>query len=77
MSGSGRGVCGGHILTQRISKSGRVAKTYRRVEIHPVCVRGGAFFNRLRRVRCAYRDWDGPNVRGNSIGFRVVVRPAL
>jgi len=38
-------------------------------------LRGGAFFNYGRLVRCAYRDSDDPNRRDHDLGFRVVVSP--
>jgi formylglycine-generating enzyme required for sulfatase activity len=38
-------------------------------------VRGGSFFNTEFNVRCASRDWDGPNYRDGYLGFRVVVSP--
>jgi len=36
-------------------------------------VRGGAFNNEDRNVRCAYRNRNNPNNRNRNIGFRVVV----
>jgi formylglycine-generating enzyme required for sulfatase activity len=36
-------------------------------------VRGGAFNNNHRNVRCAYRNRNNPNNRNNNIGFRVAV----
>jgi sulfatase modifying factor 1 len=33
-------------------------------------IRGGAWANGLLRVRAAHRDWDTPNYRHDSIGFR-------
>ena len=39
-------------------------------------LRGGAFGNDRRFVRCAYRLNNFPDLRLNSIGFRVVVSPA-
>jgi formylglycine-generating enzyme required for sulfatase activity len=36
-------------------------------------VRGGAFNNNERNVRCAYRNRNNPNNRNDNIGFRVVV----
>jgi hypothetical protein len=36
-------------------------------------LRGGAFNNEDRNVRCAYRNRNNPNNRNNNIGFRVVV----
>ena len=38
-------------------------------------LRGGAFGNEARHVRCAYRFWDDPDLRGWGGGFRVVVAP--
>lgn len=38
-------------------------------------LRGGAFFNAPRDVRCAVRDRLDPDYRGGFIGFRVVVSP--
>jgi hypothetical protein len=35
-------------------------------------LRGGAFNNNERNVRCAYRNRNNPNNRNNNIGFRVV-----
>jgi len=35
-------------------------------------LRGGAFFNGARDVRCAYRSWFNPFKRRRSLGFRVV-----
>lgn len=37
-------------------------------------LRGGAFGNGVRSLRCAYRDWYYPDVR--HVGFRVVVSPS-
>jgi formylglycine-generating enzyme required for sulfatase activity len=39
-------------------------------------VRGGAFNDGHRFVRCAYRDWLDPYSRCRDIGFRVVVGPS-
>jgi hypothetical protein len=36
-------------------------------------LRGGAFNNNHRNVRCAYRNRNNPNNRNNNIGFRVAV----
>jgi hypothetical protein len=36
-------------------------------------LRGGAFNNNPRNVRCAYRNNNEPDNRNNNIGFRVVV----
>ncbi len=41
----------------------------------PRVLRGGAFVNLPRGVRCAYRDSGAPDLRGVSIGFRVVLSP--
>ena len=38
----------------------------------PRVVRGGAFNNNQRNVRCAYRNRNNPNNRNNNQGFRVV-----
>lgn len=38
-------------------------------------VRGGAFFNSSRDVRCAYRSWDVPDAQSANMGFRVVAAP--
>ncbi len=46
---------------------GQVRSTARRV------LRGGAFNNNSRNVRCAYRNNNDPDNRNNNIGFRVVV----
>jgi len=35
-------------------------------------VRGGAFNNNQRNVRCAYRNRNDPDNRNNNVGFRVV-----
>jgi hypothetical protein len=40
-------------------------------------VRGGAFNNEDRNVRCAYRNRNNPNNRNDNIGFRVVVVSTL
>ncbi|MCC7164541.1 MAG: SUMF1/EgtB/PvdO family nonheme iron enzyme [Anaerolineae bacterium] len=40
-------------------------------------VRGGAFNNDTRNVRCAYRNNDNPDNRNRNQGFRVVVAHAL
>jgi len=39
-------------------------------------LRGGAFYNIQRHVRCAFRHWDDPLDRSWNIGFRLVVAPA-
>jgi formylglycine-generating enzyme required for sulfatase activity len=36
-------------------------------------LRGGAFWDDPRRVRCAYRYWDGARVVNNDFGFRVAL----
>jgi len=36
-------------------------------------LRGGAFNNNRRNVRCAYRNRNNPNNHWNNNGFRVVV----
>jgi hypothetical protein len=36
-------------------------------------LRGGAFNNTTRNVRCAYRNWNNPDNRNDNIGFRVVL----
>jgi formylglycine-generating enzyme required for sulfatase activity/energy-coupling factor transporter ATP-binding protein EcfA2 len=41
----------------------------------PRVLRGGAFGNGSRRVRCAYRLWDHPDSRYGFVGFRVVLSP--
>jgi iron(II)-dependent oxidoreductase len=38
-------------------------------------LRGSAFPNDARNVRCAYRYWYLPLARGYSIGFRLVASP--
>jgi len=38
-------------------------------------LRGGAFYNDGRLVRCAYRLGSGPDLGDYSRGFRVVVSP--
>jgi formylglycine-generating enzyme required for sulfatase activity len=46
-------------------------------EEQPRVLRGGAFVDVLRDVRCAYRVGFDPDYRIRSVGFRVVVRPCL
>jgi formylglycine-generating enzyme required for sulfatase activity len=41
----------------------------------PRVLRGGAFYNFERDVRCVFREGDDPDLRGSLIGFRVVVSP--
>ena len=41
----------------------------------PGVVRGGAWAHLPWYLRCAYRDWFDPDVRGDLLGFRVVVSP--
>ena len=43
----------------------------------PRVLRGGAFLDYLRRVRCAYRNWYPPHSRNWLVGFRVGVGPAF
>jgi formylglycine-generating enzyme required for sulfatase activity len=43
----------------------------------PCVWRGGAFFNFVRDVRCAYRLRDLPGSRYGSLGFRVAVLPLV
>ena len=38
-------------------------------------LRGGAFFDHHRHVRCAFRHWFYPYYRSSHLGFRVVVSP--
>ena len=38
-------------------------------------LRGGAFYDEARYVRCACRYWNFPRGRFGSVGFRVVVSP--
>jgi formylglycine-generating enzyme required for sulfatase activity len=40
-------------------------------------VRGGAFNNNQRNVRCAYRNNRNPDNRNDNNGFRVVVAHAF
>jgi formylglycine-generating enzyme required for sulfatase activity len=40
-------------------------------------LRGGAFYEEARRVRCAARDGVNPNNRNGDIGFRVVASPII
>jgi hypothetical protein len=40
---------------------------------HLRVVRGGAFNNTSRNVRCAYRNRNNPDNRNDNIGFRVVL----
>ena len=42
---------------------------------HRWVLRGGAFNNNERNVRCAYRNRNNPNNRNRNIGFRLVVSP--
>lgn len=48
-----------------------------RVGSHRRVVRGGAFNNNQRNVRCAYRNRNNPNNRNRNNGFRVVVAHAF
>jgi len=41
----------------------------------PRVVRGGSFDGHQRGVRCAFRLRLSPDLRGNGVGFRVVVSP--
>jgi formylglycine-generating enzyme required for sulfatase activity len=43
----------------------------------PRVLRGGAFDDSARFVRCAYRFWDGPGDRNRFRGVRLVVSPFL
>jgi formylglycine-generating enzyme required for sulfatase activity len=44
-------------------------------DVHRV-LRGGAFYDKVRYVRCAFRSLNfNPNYRNNYLGFRVVVSP--
>ncbi|MEE9617187.1 MAG: formylglycine-generating enzyme family protein, partial [Anaerolineae bacterium] len=38
-------------------------------------LRGGAFYNEARCVRCAFRHWYDPSYRNSGRGFRVVASP--
>ena len=38
-------------------------------------LRGGAFFNDTKLVRCAYRNWNHSDSRNDYFGFRVVLAP--
>ena len=40
-------------------------------------LRGGAFYNEARGLRCAYRHRLGPSGRNGNLGFRVVVAPGF
>ena len=40
-------------------------------------LRGGAFNNNDRNVRCAYRNNNNPNNRNENIGFRLCVSHAF
>jgi formylglycine-generating enzyme required for sulfatase activity len=44
-----------------------------RIHKHPRVLRGGAFNNNARNLRCAYRNNNDPDNRNNNIGFRVVL----
>lgn len=37
--------------------------------------RGGAYYDSVNYVRCAYRDRSFPHIRSHDLGFRVVVSP--
>jgi formylglycine-generating enzyme required for sulfatase activity len=39
-------------------------------------LRGGSFYYDRSGVRCAYRNWNDPNHRGDGYGFRVCVSPS-
>jgi len=41
----------------------------------PRVLRGGAFGDADVFVRCAYRGWSFPNLRGSLSGFRLVASP--
>jgi formylglycine-generating enzyme required for sulfatase activity len=43
----------------------------------PRVLRGGAFYDDLGLVRCAYRFWFDPDSRFVGIGFRVVLAPGF
>jgi formylglycine-generating enzyme required for sulfatase activity len=38
-------------------------------------LRGGAFLDDQRNVRCSFRNWGNPPSQGYDVGFRVVVAP--
>lgn len=40
-------------------------------------LRGGAFYDNEKNVRCAFRGWDVTDRRGNDYGFRVMLSPPL
>jgi formylglycine-generating enzyme required for sulfatase activity len=40
-------------------------------------LRGGSFSDNHGVVRCAYRFIDRPDIRGDNLGFRVVVSPGF
>jgi formylglycine-generating enzyme required for sulfatase activity len=59
-----------------VDEKGRAARENLRASEDKVRVlRGGAFFNDFRYVRCAYRDRDFPFSRVRYLGFRVAVLP--
>jgi formylglycine-generating enzyme required for sulfatase activity len=46
-------------------------------ELSDCVLRGGAFDFDQSLVRCAIRDYNWPDRRGNDIGFRVILSPLL
>jgi hypothetical protein len=69
MSGNGRGVYQGINPTRCISQSGRGAKTYRRIEMHPVC--GGAGRSTTPTGPCGMPIASGTtrSIRAGTSGF--------
>ena len=64
---------GTYVEDEQQDPRGRTPRaTPSRRERWPRVLRGGAFFNRPRYVRCTYRYYLDPNRRGDDIGFRVV-----
>jgi formylglycine-generating enzyme required for sulfatase activity len=43
----------------------------------PRIVRGGSWVDDKTRVRCAFRSWQGPNVKDVNLGFRVIALPFM